>query len=130
MAPKEGSAERRKDKRFRAQEGIFALLDSASPKLGPIVDISMGGLAFRYKGKDLPLTESSDLTLLFDDKRLNVYNMPLKFKTKPIAHVEIPDKKKSAFDSKMRCCVQFEELTYHQRLSLDNLILNQTDGEI
>ena len=130
MAKKDGSTERRKNKRFRAQEGIFALLDSASPKLGPIVDISMGGLAFRYKGKELPLTESSDLTLLFDDKRLNVYNMPLKFKTKPIANVVIPEEEETAFDSKMRCCVQFEELTYHQRLSLDNLILNQTDGEI
>jgi len=130
MAPKKGSTERRKDKRFRAQEGIFALLDSTSPKLGPIVDISMGGLAFRYKGKELPLTESSDLTLLFDDKRLNAHNMPLKFRTKPIANVEITEKEKSEFDSKMRCCVQFEELTYHQRLSLDNLILNQTEGEL
>ena len=130
MAPKDGPNERRKDKRFRTQEGIFALLDSASPRLGPIVDISMGGLAFRYKGKDLPLTESSDLTLLFDDKQLNVFNMPVKFKTKPIANVEIAELEKTEFDSKMRCCVQFEELTYHQRLSLDNLILNQTKGEI
>ena len=130
MATRDKSIERRKDKRFKAQEGIFALLDSTSPKLGPIVDISMGGLAFRYKGQELPLTESSDLTLLFDDKRLNVYNMPLKFKTRPITNVKLSDPEESEFDLKMRCGVQFEELTYHQRLSLDNLILNQTDGEI
>ena len=40
--------ERRKDKRFRSEEGCLAIMWPASTKAGHIVDISLGGLAFRY----------------------------------------------------------------------------------
>jgi hypothetical protein len=40
--------ERRKDKRFRTEDGWLAIMWPASSKAGHIVDISLGGLAFRY----------------------------------------------------------------------------------
>ncbi len=42
------AVERRKDKRFRSEEGCLAIMWPASSKAGPIVDMSLRGLAFRY----------------------------------------------------------------------------------
>jgi hypothetical protein len=41
-------ADRRKHKRFRPKEGTYAVLSSPVSKMGQIIDISEGGLAFRY----------------------------------------------------------------------------------
>ena len=41
-------AERRKHKRFRPKEGTYAVLSGSVSKMGQIIDISRGGLAFRY----------------------------------------------------------------------------------
>jgi c-di-GMP-binding flagellar brake protein YcgR len=48
--------ERRKYQRFRVQEGAFAVFGPGSGKIGQVVDVSMGGLAFHY----MPGAESSD----------------------------------------------------------------------
>ena len=48
MKSTEKPIERRKHKRFQAQEGAYALLKDNSSKLGQIKNISKGGLAFSY----------------------------------------------------------------------------------
>ncbi len=42
------TVERRKDKRYKAIEDAYASINSNSQKLGQIIDISMGGVCFKY----------------------------------------------------------------------------------
>ena len=48
MAGRKRTVERRKNKRYKAVEGAYAAISPNSHKLGQIIDISMGGLAFKY----------------------------------------------------------------------------------
>ena len=48
MDKTEALLEQRKHKRFRPQEGTYAILRSPGKKLGQVINISRGGLAFRY----------------------------------------------------------------------------------
>jgi len=48
MVGRKRTVERRKSKRYRAVEGVYAAISPRSNKLGQIIDISMGGLAFKY----------------------------------------------------------------------------------
>ncbi|MBU1340193.1 MAG: PilZ domain-containing protein [Proteobacteria bacterium] len=45
---RKGRVERRKDIRYKAIEGAYAAMGPNSQKLGQIVDISRGGLCFKY----------------------------------------------------------------------------------
>lgn len=45
-----GPAEKRRFRRFQAPQNAFTLLRGPDGKLGQIIDISKGGLAFRYVG--------------------------------------------------------------------------------
>jgi len=40
--------ERRKNKRYKAVKGSYASINPSSRIIGPITDISTGGLAFKY----------------------------------------------------------------------------------
>ena len=42
------TVERRKNKRYKAIEGAYASISPNSQKLGQIIDISMGGVCFKY----------------------------------------------------------------------------------
>lgn len=57
----EETIERRKEKRFRCKEGCFAMLWPASSKTGQVVDISPGGIAFRYMARSKREEFSSEL---------------------------------------------------------------------
>jgi hypothetical protein len=48
MSKTEDLLEQRKHKRFRAQDGTYAILKGPGKKLGQVINISIGGLAFRY----------------------------------------------------------------------------------
>jgi hypothetical protein len=57
----EETIERRKEKRFRCKEGCFAMLWPAASKAGIVLDISSGGLAFRYMARSKPEEFPSEL---------------------------------------------------------------------
>ena len=48
MSNAEELVEQRKHKRFRPQDGTYAILRGPGKKLGQVVNVSRGGLAFRY----------------------------------------------------------------------------------
>ena len=48
MISPETVSERRKDKRFKAGEGAFAVLYDDTNRVGSIIDLSKKGLSFRY----------------------------------------------------------------------------------
>lgn len=55
------AVDRRKEKRFGTEEGCLAIMWPASSKAGHIVDISLGGLAFRYVARSKPEGSASEL---------------------------------------------------------------------
>lgn len=50
MVSSKEQRERRKHKRFQIPKGAFVGLGPYFGKVGPIIDVSMSGLAFRYVG--------------------------------------------------------------------------------
>lgn len=117
------SVERRKNKRFRVQEGVFAVLGAKSGRMGQIVDISQGGIAFHHKNGDTYNGETAELSILFDDESNTVGYGPLKFQAVIVSEVPIRHTGGTAWH---RCCLQFTDLTYYQRSWLNDCIQNLT----
>lgn len=67
MNNKEERVERRRDKRFKVQSGALLVSSSHSTRLGQIIDVSGGGLAFSYVANGKRLMESAGLDILLAD---------------------------------------------------------------
>ena len=116
--------ERRKFRRLQAQENTFALLRGQVSKLGRVIDISNGGLAFRYVSVGERLKGSFELDLVSpkDDLRLNGF--PVKVVSNFERHSKIP----SGRIRLRRVGVQFRELTHYQISQLQYFMRNYTAG--
>lgn len=76
MSGRKKSRERRRHKRFLVQEGTLAVFGGRPGTVGPAIDISMGGIAFRYTGTaELP-KEPSKLDILLADRISHLYAVP------------------------------------------------------
>ena len=111
-------AERRKHKRFRVQNGSFAALCSQFSILGQIIDISTGGLSFRYVASAERSKESSHLSILLTDGSFRFDNIPFE------AVWDTPMPREFSFGAitLRQCGVQFGELTHGQKLDLQYFI--------
>ena len=123
--PGQGLPERRRFKRLQAQQNTFALLRGQVSKLGRVIDISDGGLAFRYVsiGEDLKGTFELDLVSPKDDLRLNGLLV------KVVSNFERQSKTPSGQIGLRRVGVQFRELTDYQISQLQYFMRNYTVGE-
>jgi hypothetical protein len=129
MAVTKKIVERRKDKRFQAEDGAAAVFRRPWPhstRLGQIIDISKGGLAFRYIAGEEQSHGPSELEILWGDCSVRLDKMPFEtisdFKTAteaPLNSIEM-----------MRSSVQFGELTSEQMSQLEYFIRNHTTGEV
>jgi hypothetical protein len=118
--------ERRKHKRFQVQEGAFAVLTPHFYKRGQIIDISRGGLAFRYTNNELTPNASSNLGISLADVGFYLSKVP--FKT--ISDFEIANEVAYSFTTIRRCGVEFGDLTLNQISQLEYFIWNHTIGEV
>jgi len=118
--------DRRNAPRYRVKAGILAVLGPESDKLGPIVDISRGGLAFSYNPTAMPSDEGSELTILFDDVIINFNNPTYRFNTRIVFEKALENPDNSSANTKRICAVQFQKLTYHQNSWLGHFIQNHT----
>jgi hypothetical protein len=109
--------QRRKDLRYRPQERTLARISTAPDILFHIVDISCGGLAFRYLGdselNDLP----AELDILFDDK-FTLGKLPVQ----PVSDCSID----CGYIPMRRRSMRFTELTPWQKAELDHFLTNYT----
>jgi hypothetical protein len=61
-------AERRTHKRFPAKErALVYLMSSSYGMLYHLIEISNGGLSFRYLGEDVLINDSSELSIVIED---------------------------------------------------------------
>jgi len=122
----DAQTERRKHKRFRIQDGVLAVLGPNSNKMGQIVDISQGGLAFYHKDDGKVTNGGSELSILFDGSQSNINYGPLKFKTHIVSNVVVQNQKRQLAGNQRRCSVEFDDLTYYQKSWIIDCIQNFT----
>ena len=122
---RKGLVERRKHIRYRAKEGALAAVRPQYVKIGQIIDISRGGLAFRYTVTDSQGNESHELDIFLIGEVFHLNRVPFKI----ISDLRI-NKKSSPSSLRMRRCgVQFGELTQNQIHELEYFIRKHTLGE-
>jgi hypothetical protein len=113
--------ERRKHPRFQVKDGAVAVLKSSEHcKVGTIIDVSEGGLAFKYFDEpelfDGPLT----VDIMIPQEDFTLLDIPCT----PVADFKIPSETAFSMLPMMRCGLQFHQLNDHQANSLQ-LFLDQ-----
>jgi len=118
--------DRRCHKRLKAHEGAFAVHKDYSDKrkLGKILDISAGGLSFRYASGKIGIRATFDLDILLVDGSFSLKGLPSKI----ISDFVLEDE--STAPKMRRRGVKFEGLVDIQKSQLEHFIQNYTSGAI
>lgn len=117
--------ERRRHKRFQAEDGAYAAVRPQYDKIGQIIDVSRGGLAFRYMVSSSQEDASFELDIFLIGDSFHLDKVP--FQT--VSDEEIPERLSPSPQKMRRCGVQFGALTQMQILKLEEFILNHTVEE-
>ena len=117
--------ERRKYKRMQVGDGAFVLLGPNSTKLGRIIDIGMGGLAFSHMARERPSSELFELDIFIIDS--DFYLERVLFET--ISDFKTHENPFSSITMR-RSGVRFGELGHNQVSQLENFIQNHTISEM
>ena len=116
--------ERRKHRRFEVPTGVFVSFRPHDGKLGEIIDISMGGLAFRYLATSEPSNGSYRLKIFLteSDFCLNdvMFETVSDFGTDQIPFTSV---------TMRRSGVQFSNMTSRQVSQLERFIDSHAEGE-
>ena len=119
--------EKRRHKRFRSIESAYAAFGSEALKIGQIVDISMGGLAFHYMADGDHINGARELEIyLTHNHGFHMTEVP--FNT--VSDFVIPNEFPYTTIVMRRRGVEFGELNETQVSQLGFLIQNYTEGEI
>ncbi len=118
MVGRKRTVERRKNKRYKAVDGAYAAISPNSHKLGQIIDISMGGLAFKYIDTS---TEENDADATAEESiflsSMGYYVGDLPFKT--ISDYEVTNAPSFSSMKVRKRHVQFTDLSFKQLFDLD-----------
>ena len=129
MTNRKEIVERRKHKRFQVKDGAFAVAMPPQPcstPLGQIIDVSRGGLAFRYIAGEEGSNGSFELVILLANNNFHSDKVP--FET--ISDFEIANEVPFSSITMRRRGVQFGKLTDKQISQLDYFIRNHAIGEV
>ena len=108
--------DRRKYKRYKAREGSFVSTVSTNRMYWKMIDVSLGGMSFRY----IPyqdLNGFSEIDMVTQDLEFRLEGIPFKV----ISDLEFTDSSISLFELR-RCGVQFGTLTPLQESLLADFI--------
>jgi hypothetical protein len=125
MITSEKIIERREHKRFRVQEGVYALLKNNSSKLGQIKNISRGGVAFSYIDDGEQMHESFKVDIFISEIGYCLKDVP----SKKISDLHLDNRLPFSTFSIRQAGIQFSELNHSQLSQLDNLMRDYTTGE-
>ena len=121
MTDTEAKVERRKDKRFRVQEGAFVILKPSDTGAGRLVNIGLSGLMFEYVSTKEPSVEATQLELFVTDSVFRLYGVPCK-KVWDLPVYSHP----TTSLQKRQSGVEFGELLPHQKSQLEVFIKDHT----
>ena len=126
MQPNDIFVERRKYTRFQMKPGAYAVLSPNLVKLGQIIDISLGGLAFRYIRYGTSEIEQPDNGILLYGKNMYVDRIPFDI----VADVKLS--KPGIFSSVLmnKYSVQFKALNNDQMNQIESFIKSHLDTDL
>jgi hypothetical protein len=116
--------ERRRHKRSQAEDGAYAAVRPQYDKIGQIIDVSQGGLAFSYMASNGQEEASSELDIFLIGDSFHLDKVPFQI----VSDEAIPERLAPGPQKMRRCSVQFGSLTHIQILKLEEFILNHTVG--
>ena len=119
-------AEKRRFRRFQAPQNAFAFLRGQEGKLGQIIDISKGGLAFRYVAHGGQTNGSIQLDIFLANNGFHLEKIT--FITVSDFEVTVQGLSKSVI--MRRCGVQFDELSQNHASRLQYFIENHALGAV
>ena len=122
---KKQTVERRKDVRFQTRKNTYAVLRARGSKLGRVIDISKGGLAFRYVSVGDRLKGPLELDLLSHQYDYRIDKIPVKI----ITDLELANKKAFKSTTLKRVGVQFGKLTREQKSKIEHFIRDHAVDE-
>ncbi|MBU0988446.1 MAG: hypothetical protein KKH68_14445 [Proteobacteria bacterium] len=122
MTKKNDFTEKRKCKRFKAQQGAFAVLRPGYNMLGQIKDIGKDGLAFFYNTCGETLAGSFELDIFFIEEDFYLKKIPVK----TVNDYKVENKVSLGVLPMKQLCMQFGELNSNQKLLLDFFIKKYT----
>jgi hypothetical protein len=129
MVDQKETVERRKNKRYKAIEGAYAAICPNSQKLGQIIDISKGGICFKYidtsNNDQNSGTQQEDSIFL---SSMGYYVGDLSFKT--VADYQITNTPSFSSMEVRKRHVQFTNLNFQQLFDLDFFLKNSTSGPV
>ena len=114
--------EKRKHPRLEAHEGAYAAIKSDSIKVGPLINISKGGLAFQYIGNGRQIEGLHKLAIFLRGNHYRLENVSFKIISDFLLDNRVPY---STIMMK-RCGGQFGELTPSQESQLEYFLANHT----
>lgn len=118
--------EKRKFRRFLAQDMAFAVFRPHFTKLGKIKDISRGGMAFEYVTFEGPKEDTAEMDIFISGVRFHLPRMPVQ--TVYDSSVVNDHYTFSPFVERRRCGVQFGELNEEQAAQLKYFLETHTTG--
>ena len=114
--------ERRKNIRFKADYGAYAVVGAESSKLGQIKDISMSGLAFKYLADEARPDAPAELDILIRQDFFCIKNIPIQ----TISDFELARENAFSTVRLRQQGVRFGELTPEQTSSLEFVLKHHT----
>jgi len=129
MVGRKRTIERRKHKRYKAVEGAYAAISPNSHKLGQVIDISMGGLSFKYidtTTDDADFEQSPEESIFLSSMGYYVGDLP--FKT--ISDYEITNAPSFSSMKIRKRHVQFTDLSFKQLFDLDYYLRNNVSDQV
>lgn len=123
MTMKNDVVERRKHKRLEIRGIAYVAVGPDLDQVGPLADISMGGLAFRYMANQ-KRSNGSSLDIFSTDRDLYFGYMPFK----EISDIQTHDTTLRSTGMRRRS-VQFGELTPYQMKKLEHLMYKHVTEE-
>jgi hypothetical protein len=118
--------EKRKFRRFLAQDMAFAVFRPHFTKLGKIKDISRGGMAFEYVTFEGPKEDAAEIDIFVSGVRFHLPKMPVQ--TIYDSSVVNDHYTFSPFVERRRCGVRFGDLTEEQVAQLKYFLETHTTG--
>ena len=116
--------ERREHKRYQVHSGTYVALGPPYGKVGPMIDISLGGLSFEYTDRR-ERTDESYINIFLTEANFYLEKVPIK----TILDFEIADTLPLSSVATRRCGLRFEHLTPDQASKIDFFIQNYHTGE-
>ena len=113
--------ERRSHQRFKVLSGVFAL----NSRFGQVVDISLGGISFRYINRGEWSTGDAENGALFGEDDLCVDNIPLQTVSDEVSSGGVSTDETTV----RRRSLKFGPLTRQQKNLLEHFIWVNTAGD-